>query len=70
MSPALESGLLGHSAAVWGNRAFLFGGLRETTSDMADDVAREQTHGMPSLQVLAGVQQKQKQGAIRDHFCL
>jgi hypothetical protein len=29
VSPALDTGLLGHSAAVWGNRAFLFGGLQE-----------------------------------------
>lgn len=41
--------MLGHSAAVWGNRAFLFGGLRETISDMADNVAREHMPVAPSL---------------------
>lgn len=43
VSPALDAGLLGHSAAAWGNRAFIFGGLQEFTSNTADDVARK--HG-------------------------
>lgn len=41
VSPALDAGLLGHSVALWGSRAFIFGGMQESSAGIDDTVARK-----------------------------